>query len=307
MNNVRGVAHQRDALGDEGARGEQPEREGAARAGHLQIAELQAEALFQFVVKFVIRQRYDALGLVRLFRPHDGRAVSRQRQDRERAGGQEMLLGAALVVALMCDRADDGRLAVIPAVAGDAGLLADLRARAVGADQKPRRNRVAVGQRHVDAVGRVREPGHRRAAQIDAELFGFLNQCIDQPPVLDHVRERLALFHLAAEGQERRPHRIVELGVGHHHVEDRLRLRVDRVPDFDRLEQPPRGGRDGGGARVLRLRGFERRIGDRHRKARAQRLAQRDRQRQAGKARPADHHVALCPGHFVFLVKRARA
>ena len=74
-------------------------------------------------------------------------------------------------------------------------------------------------------------------------------------PVLDHVRERLALLHLAAEGEEGRPHRVVELGVGHHHVEDRLRLRRDRVPDLDRLEQPPRRGRDRRGARVLRLRG----------------------------------------------------
>ena len=90
----------------------------------------------------------------RLFRPHDGRALARQRQDRERPGRQEMLLGAAIVIALVRDRADDGRLVVIPAVGGDAGLLADVRARAVGADQQPRRNRVAVGQ----ASRRCRSP-----------------------------------------------------------------------------------------------------------------------------------------------------
>ena len=218
-------------LADERARGEQTERKGAARADHFQIAELQAEALLQLVVEFIVGQRDDALGLVRAFGPHDRGAVARQRQDRERPGGQEMLLGAAFVIALVRDRADDGRLAVIPAVRGDAGLLADLRARAVGADQQPRRDRVAVRQRHVDRVAahaRTRSP--RCARRSMPSCFGFLHQRIDQQPVLDHVRERLALLDLAAEGQERRPHRVVELGVRHHHVEDRLRLRPRPPP-----------------------------------------------------------------------------
>ena len=49
-----------------------------------------------------------------------------------------MLLGAAVMIALVRDIDDDGRLAVIPAVRGDAGAVADCRARAVGGDQKPR-------------------------------------------------------------------------------------------------------------------------------------------------------------------------
>ena len=68
MNDVRGVADQRQPLGDEAARGEQAERKGAARAGDLDVAELQAEALFQFGVKFRVGQRDDALGFARCLR-----------------------------------------------------------------------------------------------------------------------------------------------------------------------------------------------------------------------------------------------
>ena len=71
MNDVRGVADQRQPLGDERARREQPERKRTPRADHLQIAEMQAEALLQLGVEFVVRQRNDALGLARAFGPHD--------------------------------------------------------------------------------------------------------------------------------------------------------------------------------------------------------------------------------------------
>ena len=52
MNDMRGIADQREPLGDERARGEQAERKGAARPDHLQLAEMQAEALFQLGVEF---------------------------------------------------------------------------------------------------------------------------------------------------------------------------------------------------------------------------------------------------------------
>ena len=125
-------------------------------------------------------------------------------------------------------------------------------------------------------------------------------------PVLDHVRERLALFDFAAEGKESRAHRVIELEVGHHHVEDRLRFAGNRVPNVDRYEQAARGRRDRRGARVFRLRLSQRRIGDRHSKARPERLAQRDGERQAGKAGAADHHVLplAAAGHlFAFCAR----
>ena len=116
----------------------------------------------------------------------------------------------------------------------------------------------------VDRLCGIRKSLNRGGTQIDTERPGFRNKRVDQQSVLDHVRERLALLHLAAEGEEGRPHRVFELAVGHHHVEHGLRFVRDRVPDFDGFEQPARGGGDGGGARVLRLRSAKRRIGDRY-------------------------------------------
>ena len=135
---------------DERARGEQTERKGAARRRPLRFAEMQAETPFQLGVEFIVRQRDDALGLALFFRPHDRRALSLQRQDRERPRRQEMLLGAAVMIALVRDRGDDRRLVVVPAVRRNAGLLADPRARAVGADQKPRRNFIAIREPNID-------------------------------------------------------------------------------------------------------------------------------------------------------------
>ena len=122
-----------------------------------------------------------------------------------------MFFSAAIVLAFMRHRGDDRRLIVIPAMRGDAGLLADFRIGAVGADQQARGNYLAVGERNLDGIAGIFKARHRARAQIDAELFCLCNQCIDQMPVLDHVRERLALLHLAAESEKCRPHRIVEL------------------------------------------------------------------------------------------------
>ena len=104
-------------------------------------------------------------------------------------------------------------LIVIPAVRGNAGLFADLRARAVGADQQPRRQCDAVGEsRHRRAL----PPASKRvdcapARNSTPSCLAFATSASTSMPVLDHVRERLALLHLAAEGEECRTHRVVEL------------------------------------------------------------------------------------------------
>ncbi len=109
--------------------------------------------------------------------------------------------------------------------------------------------------------------------------------------VLDHVGERLALCDLAREGEEHRPHRVLQLAVGHHHVEDRLRIRGDRVPHAERLEHAPRRRRDRGGAQIgLRIR-REGRIGDNDPERVPEPLAQRERERQAGESAARDHHI----------------
>ena len=144
-------------------------------------------------------------------------------------------------------------------------------------------------------------------AQIDAAGFGLLGQHFDQIAVLDHMGERLARLDIAGEGEKDRPHRVAELAVGDHHVEDRLRLFGDVVPDADRGIEPPRAGNDRGGALVLGVIRDQRRIGDRHRKRRPERLAQRNSKRQAGKAAARDQHIDSVPGHDTIILARPPA
>ena len=108
---------------------------------------MQAEAPLQLGVKLIVRQRDDAGRLGIGLGPHQRGAVAGERQDRERARGQEMLHGAALVRTLMRHRGDDRRLAVIPAVRRNAGLLAHARVRAVRRDQQ-RGADIAIAERH---------------------------------------------------------------------------------------------------------------------------------------------------------------
>ena len=107
------------------------------------------EAAFELGVEVGVGERDDALGLARLLGPHDRGAAALERQDRERSRRQEMLFGAAAVIALVRDRGDDARLAVVPAVRRNAGALANLRARTVGGDQEARCDDGAVGERHL--------------------------------------------------------------------------------------------------------------------------------------------------------------
>ena len=102
--------------------------------------------------------------------------------------------------------------------------------------------------------------------------------------------ERLARFHIAVEAQKHRPDDVGEAAIGHHHIEDGLRL--DVPPNADGLEQAPRRGDDGGGTAILGG-APQRGVGDRDRERRRKPLAQRNRQREAGKARAADQHVDL--------------
>ena len=158
--------------------------------------------------------------------------------------------------------------AIAPAVARDAGVLADGRARAVGGDQQPRarsrrRRTSATSTLRSPAAVEARRPPPRRS--VDAFVLRLLDQRVEQRAVLDHVRERLARLDVAVEGEEGRPHRVLQAAVGDDHVEDRLRVVGDLVPDADGLEQPPRRRHDGGRARIGG-RTAERRIGDRRRR-----------------------------------------
>src|SRR5271156_1811688 len=121
MDDVGGVAGKRDALGDKRAGHKKAERMHAPRADDLKIAEMELKAPLELVMEGIVRQGHDARGLRLRLGPYNRGTPARERQDRERAGRQKMLFGAALVIALMRDIDDDGRLIVVPAVGGDAG------------------------------------------------------------------------------------------------------------------------------------------------------------------------------------------
>ena len=297
---MRGVADKRDAIGNERTRHEKAERMYAPRADHREFAEMQFEALFQLGVKLLVRQRHDAFGLVRALGPYDRGTAARERQDGERPRGEKMLLGAAVVIALVRDIDDDRRLAVGPAVGGDASRLAEGGARAVGGDQQARGDGAAVRKRCGDPAGVLggrRELFHRIGQKRDAAIARLRLQRRDQMLVLDHVRERFARLDIATEAQKRRPRRVGEPAVGDHHVEDRLRLPANGVPDADRLEQPPRGGDNRGRPLVAGVASAQRRIRNRHGKRRAERLPQRDRKGEAGKSAAGNQHIRVVRGH----------
>ena len=151
-----------------------------------------------------------------------------------------MFFGAAVMVALMADRHHDAGLIIFPAMGGNAGALAQFRARAIGRHQQARLDDAAVGQRHVDAVGAGVEIRHRRGHEFDAFGFRAPHQHIDQMAVLDHMRERLARLDIAGKGQEHRTGGVFQFGIGDDHVEDRLRLVRDLAPT-------PRSPRTAGG------------------------------------------------------------
>ena len=143
MDHVRGIADQREAVSHKRARHRQAERIGAARTRCFDVAETEPETLFELRVEFVVGQGNDAVGFIGRFGPDDRRAPALQRQDRKRSGGQEMLFGAPVVIALVRNRGHDAGLIVVPAETLDAGAFADAGSRAIGRDEQssPRQRR----------------------------------------------------------------------------------------------------------------------------------------------------------------------
>ena len=215
--------------------------------------------------------------------------VALERQDRERTGGQKMLLRAPAVIALVRDCGDDARLRIAPAMAGDVRAFTDLRARAIGGDQQTRREFGTVGQLHADSLCGI-EIGNRGGSQFDAGFLRLHDKRGEQRRVLDHMRERLARLDIAIEGEKDGPHHVVEAAVGDVHAEDRLRQVGNRIPHSKGLKQPTRRGDD---CRCAHIRRWtpERRIDHHDRERWAERLSQRNRQREAGETGAADQHV----------------
>ncbi len=133
---MRGIADKRNALGNERTRNEESERMNTPRADRFDVAEMQLETPLKLGMEIVIRQRHDALRFALRLGPDDRGATAFQWQDRKWPGGQEMFFGAPVVIALVADIGHDGGLRIAPAMRGDAGALANGRARAIGGDQQ---------------------------------------------------------------------------------------------------------------------------------------------------------------------------
>src|SRR5579863_9954133 len=116
MDDMSGVADQRDALGDERTRHVESKRVNAPCANRCNVAEVQLETLLEFGMEFVGRQSDDAFGFAAGLGPDDRRAPALERQDGERSGWQKVLLRPAFVIALVTDINDNRRLAIGPAV-----------------------------------------------------------------------------------------------------------------------------------------------------------------------------------------------
>src|SRR5579863_609011 len=290
---MRGVADEREPLADERTRDEIAKRESTRFVEHRDLAKMQAKAPFKFAVKFRFAESRDARRFGAFLGPDQRGALSGQRQDRERAGRQEMFFGAAMMVALMADRDHNAGLIVVPAMGGDPGTLAQLRPRAVSGHEQARLDRAAVRQRDIDAVAARDKIGHRKAAKIDALGLGALDQRIDQMTVLDHMREWLTRLDIACKCQENRPGSVFELGVGNDHIQNRLRSICNLFPDANGIEQPPAGGDDGGSTRIAARPQPKRRIGDDNGNIGAKALTQRQRQRQPCKPAAADDNASL--------------
>ena len=108
-------------------------------------------------------EREQRVGVGAALVPDDARPAARQRQDGERAGGQEMLLGAALVIALVGDRGDDAGLVVVPADGRDVGERGERRTGAVGGDGEAGAQRRPSVKRHfADVLPGVQRGDRRR-------------------------------------------------------------------------------------------------------------------------------------------------
>ena len=155
------VADERQPLADKSPRNLEAERKGLGARGEANLAQFGREAELKLAREVLGVEREKRAGVRAALVPDDARPAAGKRQDRERAGGQEMLLRTAFMIALVGDGGDDAGLVVIPADGRDARKRDELRARAVGGDRKARAQRAAVAEsqrRDALARGPMRRP-----------------------------------------------------------------------------------------------------------------------------------------------------
>src|SRR5580700_2956636 len=108
MHHMGRIADEGEAGRDEGARRAEAQRIGNERTFEAKPAELMAEA------PRALAERQKPFRLRDALRPDDRGAPTLERQDRERAAGEEMLIGASVMLAFMRDRRGEAELLVFP-------------------------------------------------------------------------------------------------------------------------------------------------------------------------------------------------
>ncbi len=172
MHGVRRVADQRQPMPGIGIGELQGERIGKARPLECQVAEIVAEPAFQLALKSGLILLENGARQMRLLGPDHRGTPTRQGQNGERTGRQEMFLGRVIVGQAVGDRADDRGLIVIPARHTDARALAHRRAAAVGGYGHLGADGPAVGKMGRDAAGLASQVGQAdRGQKGDIRLF----------------------------------------------------------------------------------------------------------------------------------------
>ena len=146
MDHMGRVADEGQPLADKSPRNLEAKRKGLGARGEANLAQFGREAELKLAREVFGFEREKRSGARAALVPDDARPAAGKRQDRERAGGQEMLLCTAFMIALMGDGGDDAGLVVIPADGRDARKRDELRPRAVGGDRKARAQRAAVAE-----------------------------------------------------------------------------------------------------------------------------------------------------------------
>ena len=202
-----------------------------------------------------------------------------------------MLLGAAVMIALVRDGGDDAGLIVVPADAADAGRLADRRTRAVGGDQESRDEPLAGSKLTSMRSALASKPRHRVGAKLDALRLGPLDQRIDQ--------RRFSIICANGSPGATSPPNVRNVGrIASRSLESVTTMsRIGCAPSATVSQTPMVSNKRRAAAAIAEARASpraavaERRIGDRDLEAIAEPLAQRDGQREAGKAAAADQHI----------------
>src|SRR5208282_1496664 len=199
MDDMCGVADEREPVADEAPRDLEAERKGLGVRGEADLAQFRGEANFEFAREVLGVELEQRAGVGAPLVPDDARPAAWKRQDGEWARREEMLLRAAFMIALVGDRGDDAGLVVVPADGRDLGECAELRARAVGGDRKAGAQQTAVGEpQRGDAL--ARDPLRNRGREApNLKPVAERGESADDIVVERHMGERAAAFGLELE------------------------------------------------------------------------------------------------------------